>query len=510
MVVPRLTSRRNQAIVLVAGGSLLALIAAGITLLPRPATGDHQPSGAVGVSGLDADPNPGADIFTQPRLSPPGDLWTGLTQGVVLEWLYPIDGSEVVIAELASGWCAETICPAPESWLRGVSFDSGEILWTADLAQFGLPNPKSFYLSDPETGQLAVLVHEQVSRLPISDSTGLPAEMPIVIAILDGETGQVLRTGQVFYQPPDETGPDFDGPFPIAFASGTLVLGPMPGPENTYTSQAFSISNLNQPKWTAPSVHPLAELSREIPKAVGEWITTPYGYVALEDGSPAPWGRELVLADESGFLDHLPLVYYGAAPDGAVFQVVAESLNDCTCQLWDITSDQALWPKAVACAGAWSLVRGNGQYYANHRGSDPDSVEPQDTLSVVSADDGHLLWSSPSGWAELVVDDRVLVSQYTDIWGIDARGPGLVLDAASGQFIKRLPWPESTSHVLGTRLIYTLAELGNTVEAWDVLGDSMDPLWELDIGEQRQFCAACQSLAVISRDEATYWQVQKS
>jgi len=434
----------------------------------------------------------------------------GLPVGVVLDWQYPIEGSDVVITELASGWCTGTTCPAPNSWLRGVAFESGEILWTVDLAQFGIPDPRPWYIADPDAGQLAVLIHNGSAQQSGTDGVDLPPETPVALVILDIDTGQVVQTGQVTYQPPSDMQENLHGPELTAFTRGTVILWPMPGPADTYTTHAYSIDNLNQPKWTAPGVHPLADFASAVPKAVGEWITTPYGYVALEDGTPAPWGNELVLADEYGFPPDLPLIFYGAADDGAVFQIQTDRWDFNTCQLWDITNDQALWPEGVPCIGAWSFVREGGLYYVNHYEEQPISGESKQVLSVVSADDGHLLWQSQAGWAELVADGRVLVSEYLPTWGDYGYGPGLVLEATSGQVIKHLPLPESSHRVPGISLIYTLADGGNMVEAWDLFGDATDPLWELDIGEQRRFGNSRPDLVVISRDEATYWLVQAS
>jgi len=417
---------------------------------------------------------------------------------------YGTGQGDLAVAELVAGQLDGT-SPTTGHWLRGVAGSTGQILWTLDVAQFGLDDAALYTADDPAAGLLALAINGRADDQNQPVHTDTNAAGPATLAIVDTQTGQVLSSGQLTC--PARPIEDVCAR-PYALTDNTLVVVALTGPANSWEVLAYNVDDLTTPKWTAPFFAPDAILFSFV-EVVGDWFPTGDGLVGLKDGAPAGWGQDQTpWAMWESVSDAEPLVYYFAAQDGAIFRAEATNQETETCQLWDTASDLALWPKSVPCDGIGAVTPGNGVYFVYRRTRAPH-------LRTVAADDGHLLWDLAECWPRHVFGGNVMVGCLPEgSVGLDD-GPGKLLDGVTGRtLIEEIPQPPlavgyGLLGAAGRRVFY--AESANspkTVTAWQLFGPQPEPMWVLQIPSDTRLRIVEDDLVILDFARANLWLVE--
>jgi len=450
-------------------------------------------------------PDEAEGVATEVAVSPGHFLGKDLGERVQLVQFYGTGQGDLALAELVAG-PLDGSAPKTGHWLRGVAGSTGQILWTVDVAQFGLADTTLYTADDPSASRLALAINSSVFDQDQSAQTDTYAAGPAALAMVDTKTGQVLSTGQLHCpaRPIEHACAR-----PYALTDSTLVVVALTGPNDSWEVLAFSVDDLATPQWTAPFFDTGAVLYW-VSEVVGDWFPTRDGLVNLKDGSPAPWGQD---QSSQAVLESVspaePLIYYFAAQDGAVFRATATDLAPETCQLWDIATDQALWPAPVACNGIGAVLPGNGVYFISDRARAPH-------LRTVSADDGRLVWEEADCWPRHVFGDNLMVGCLPNgSVGFDD-GPGKLLDAATGQtLIEEIAQPPLAVGIgplgaAGSRVFYTeTIDPPKTVHAWQLSDPLPEPLWRLQIPDGTRLRIVADRLVIVDFAHANLWLVQE-
>jgi len=445
-------------------------------------------------------------------LSETYQLAEGLPAGVQLENLIGIEDNDVAIALLVLEQCEVEFCRDTRRWLRGVSLAEGLILWTLDIAQFGIDNPQVELLPDPATGHLALTVCDVIGPLPDMPDSPDQIEFPGVVAGVDFNTGEVLSQSLFTYVWTTER--EFITPNLVAFVDDRLILT-FTDSDNNFFVKAYLFDDLAEPDWTTVESNWALVYGFAGPVVVAnQWIVTSSRILSLADGSRAPWGQDLSLAVGSYSAvaeDFFPTIDYQQTTDGSVFRVESTDLYSFECTLWDITTDRAKWPNPVACSSpvAYYVVAGDGVFYfsSDDEISNSDG-EPNTHVTAVSAKDGSELWHTDHGTANLAWEAGVVVYPSILPDGANDWNSGELLAAQTGQLLMKLPLPSGGWFQPGQSVWYVRPSINTYLEAWPLAHPSDEPLWRLELSFSVDLTHIGEYLVVTDRTAATYQLLQ--
>jgi len=439
----------------VAGVVVVVLAVAGFLVVPKL------------LKSSDSDYWTAPNFLSKPTLSRQYKVTDGLPEDTYLDAVAAPASSDKTPVLLTNGYCGEEDC-AFDRWLRVISLTSGEVLWTLDIQDFGLANPRLAWFGSRTDNVIGLAIW---SRNDVIDDRDQTINVPGVMAVFNADTGALLSQADIDWA----LGPD-DSIRILALNKGTMVLEPVAGSDGSPMIAGYSTSDLSDEVWSTAAYIRADGLNIDWRTVGDDWVLAPAGYLSVEDGSSAPFGGdvEAVIGSDGEFQS--PWVLYTELRSRLLVREAKHDDGSVTCMPWDREKDQAIWDEPADCTSLTIAQGANGNVYA---GQGSKRASGSSTIAFSAA--GEVLWENPSGTVLGVAGD-------TPVLAIDStEGEDMTItmvDPKTGATIKEFTVGADTTRIYGTEVLYVVSEGDSaSLEAFSTSADKSDPLWTLSLGQ---------------------------
>ena len=447
--------RKGLMVGLIAGVVVVVLAVAAVLLVPKL------------FGSTDSDDRATPNFLNKPTLGPEIDVTEGLPEGTYLDSVTRATSPDQVVVLLSNGDCSEERCEYSR-WWRGISLTKNEIMWTFALEDLGFDNPSTWWLSSLPAGQLGFGVYDQNDRPANSDG---PVLVPGILAVLDSATGELVSSAEIEFALGNNDDLRIWG-----LNHGTMVVEPVAGPDGEPTIAGFSTADLSIEVWNYDAYVGNDAISREYRQITDDWVLTPAGYLAVEDGSLAPWGSDVDLRISPDGEVELPRVHYTLLSKH-LLRVAKDEDGASTCMPWDMDTDQAKWAEPVDCTNTSWAISPDGLVSI---GQGP-TRSPESSTITYGLDTGEELWENLDGTPLAFMGETLVVAVAPDeeTWTL------ALVDPTNGETIKEFDIPSDSGRIFGTEVLY-VASLGDSrrLEAYSTNGSDADPLWTIKLGQE--------------------------